>query len=124
RPLTARFASLPALRNPPNLGTFDVMETTYPSRVSILISVSDAGKLWPDCPHHSTAFAVFGACGGRFSRMDQRCDPYNPSTLYSHTYSRQPAGAERRLKIVAADRAIQIEHFAGKIQSAHQFAFQ
>src|SRR5260221_3441498 len=38
------------------------------------------------------------------------------------TLSRQPAGAPGGLEVVAADGAVEVEHFAGQVQAGNQLA--
>ena len=53
--------------------------------------------------------------GGR----NQACAAVSEYLFPSGLVTGEPAGAPRRLKVVAADRPVEVEHFAGEVQAGH-----
>src|SRR5437870_2430641 len=76
------------------------------------------------------AFAILGdqpqpARSGGHGDWEARAacaPPFLLSSLRLHLRSCEPAGAERGLKIETANRTVEVEHFAGKVQSWPELA--
>ncbi len=65
---------------------------------------------------------LFASEGRRRSWLECAVSRNSCIGCWSERLPRQPAGTERGLKIVAADRTVEVEDFAGEVQVGAKFA--